>query len=50
MPVGNPVIGAPQAIDFGAVMAGQSAEKDVTVSNTGTAPLIVSQATLAGSS
>jgi len=45
---GDPLLKAPTAIDFGAVMEEESAIKDVTVSNIGTAPLVVSEATLTG--
>ena len=46
VPVGQPAISAPTTVEFGAVMEGQSATKDVTVCSTGTAPLSITQAAL----
>ncbi|WP_306533066.1 hypothetical protein [Geobacter sp.] len=48
VPTSTPVISAPTAVECGPVMEGLIATNNVTVSNTGTASLVVSEATLAG--
>jgi hypothetical protein len=46
VPIGQTAISAPTTVEFGAVMEGQSATKDVTVCSTGTTPLSITQANL----